>query len=160
MALFAPTLKLDGWGVPWYNRLFALVTQKWFADLIPFTERDPYGIKDPRVRALVTAAIQSGDSSQAGQLSNPGSVMLEMRWLINEVRREIPRIAQPALILHPRDDDRASIGNAFHLQRYLQGPVETCVLEDSYHVITLDRQRRLVIDRTADFAARLGGKVS
>ncbi len=159
MALFAPTLKLDGWGIPWYNRLFALVTQKWFADLCPFTERAPYGIKDPRVRALVAAAIHSGDSSQVGQLSNPGSVMLEMRWLINEVKREIPHIAQPALILHPRDDDRASLGNAFHLQRHLLGPVETCVLEDCYHVITLDRQRQIVVDRTALFAARLSAKV-
>jgi hypothetical protein len=34
--------------------------------------------KDERVRALVMAAIQSGDSALAGQLSNPGGVMLEL----------------------------------------------------------------------------------
>ena len=33
-ALFAPTLWLDGWGVPWYAALFNLVRQKWCADLI------------------------------------------------------------------------------------------------------------------------------
>ena len=59
VALFAPTLWLDGWGVPWYSRLFGLVTQKWCADLFVFAERDPYGIKDPRVRALVMAAIEA-----------------------------------------------------------------------------------------------------
>ncbi|MEZ5849254.1 MAG: alpha/beta fold hydrolase [Hyphomicrobiaceae bacterium] len=160
LALFAPTLKLDGWGVPWYSAFFSLVTQKWFANLIKFSERDPYGIKDPRIRALVTAAIQSGDSSQVGQLDNPGGVMLEMRWLINTVKREIPNIKQPTLILHPREDDRASLANAFYLQRNLAGPVEVRVLEDSYHVITLDRQRHVVIECTGAFASRIGGKAA
>lgn len=158
LALYAPALKLDGWGVPWYGRLFALVTQKWFADLIPFAERDPFGIKDPRVRSLVTVAIESGDSSQAGQLANPGGCMLEMRWMVDVVRREIGSIRQPALIVHPREDDRASLWNAFFLQRRLAGRVETCVLDDSYHVITLDGQRDIVIERTSVFAQSIAAE--
>lgn len=154
-ALFAPTLRLDGWGIPWYARLFDLVHQKWCAELFDFSEREPFGVKDPRVRALVASAIQSGDSSQAGQLKNPGSSMLEMRWLANRVRRELSSIAQPVLVLHPRDDDRASLGNAIHLQRKLAGRVEAVVLDDSYHVITMDRQRHTVIERTAAFAERV-----
>jgi carboxylesterase len=158
MALFAPTLWLDGWGVPWRSRLFVLITQKWCADLFEFSEREPYGIKDVRVRALVMAAIQSGNSSQAGQLSNPGSSMLELRWLVKAVRRELGRIKQPALILHPRHDDRASLRNAIYLQERLGGRVETVVLEDSYHVITLDRQRDIVVDRTDRFARVLASE--
>jgi carboxylesterase len=153
-ALFAPTLELDGWGVPWYSKLFKLVRHRWSADLITFSEREPYGIKDPRVRALVTAAINSGDSSQAGQMTNPGRVMLEMRWLVDIVKRELSGIRQPALIVHPREDDRASLRNAAYLQGALGGVVETCVLNDSYHIVTVDRQRDLVVDRTAAFARR------
>ena len=151
-ALFAPTLKLDGWGVPWYSVLFNLVRTQRGADLVTFSERDPYGIKDPRVRALVTAAINSGDSSKVGQLTNPGRVMLEMRWLVNIVKSELRRIRQPTLIVHPRHDDRASLRNAAYLQGALGGMVDTCVLDDSYHVITVDRQRDLVVQRTAAFA--------
>jgi carboxylesterase len=154
-ALFAPTLKLDGWGVPWYSVFFKLVRSEWSANLVRFSEREPYGIKDPRVRALVMAAINSGDSSKAGQLSNPGRVMLEMRRLVAVVRAELPNIRQPTLIVHPRHDDRASLGNAAYLQRALGGRVETCVLDDSYHVITVDRQRDIVVERTAAFAKRL-----
>jgi carboxylesterase len=153
-ALFAPTLKLDGWGVPWYSKLFSLVRHRWSADLVTFSEREPYGIKDPRVRALVTAAINSGDSSQAGQMTNPGRVMLELRWLVDIVKRELPAIRQPTLIVHPREDDRASLRNAGYLQGALGGMVETCVLDDSYHIVTVDRQRDLVVDRTAAFARR------
>ena len=132
--------------------LFNLVRHRKTADLITFSERHPYGIKDPRVRALVMAAINSGDSSKAGQLSNPGRVMLEMRWLVDTVKRQLGGIRQPTLILHPREDDRASLRNAAYLQRSLGGMVETCVLDDSYHIVTVDRQRDLVVQRTAAFA--------
>ncbi len=154
--LFAPTLKLDGWGVPWYSIFFNLVRWEWSANLIRFAEREPYGIKDPRLRALVTTAINSGDSSQAGQMCNPGRVMLEMRRLVTVVRRELRCIRQPTLIIHPRHDDRASLGNAAYLQGALGGRVETCVLDDSYHVVTVDRQRHIVVERAAAFAKRLG----
>jgi carboxylesterase len=152
-ALFAPTLKLDGWGVPWYSVFFNLVRTRRGADLVTFSEREPYGIKDPRVRALVTAAINSGDSSKVGQLTNPGRVMLEMRWLVDIVKRELGQIRQPTLIVHPRNDDRASLHNVAYLQSALGGLVDTCVLDDSYHVITVDRQRNLVVQRTAAFAS-------
>ena len=38
MGLYAPTLWLDGWGIPWYSNFFKLVTQKWFADYFKFEE--------------------------------------------------------------------------------------------------------------------------
>ena len=158
-ALFAPTLELDGWSIPWYAQLFQLVWHRRVADLFDFVEREPYGIKDPRVRGLVTAALQSGDSSQAGQLSTPGSTMLELRRLAKTVRRSLRRIRQPVLLLHPREDDRASIRNAFHLQHSLGGRVETVVLEDSYHIVTLDRQRHVVLDRTSRFVAEVRREV-
>ena len=158
--LFAPTLRLDGWGVPWYSALFNLVRHRKTADLITFSERHPYGIKDPRVRALVMAAINSGDSSKAGQLSNPGRVMLEMRWLVDTVKRQLGGIRQPTLILHPREDDRASLRNAACLQRSLGGMVETCVLDDSYHIVTVDRQRDLVVQRTVAFAHSITEKLA
>jgi carboxylesterase len=107
------------------------------------------------VRALVMAAINSGDSSKAGQFSNPGRVMLELRWLVDAVKRQLGGIRQPTLIVHPREDDRASLKNAQYLQRKLGGMVETCVLNDSYHIVTIDRQRDLVVERTAAFARRI-----
>jgi carboxylesterase len=152
LALYAPTLRLDGWGVPWYARLFDLVSHKAIGNWFAFAERDPYGVKDPRVRALVAAAIQSGDSSKAGMLSVPGGAMMELRYLVNAVRKRVHEIRQPALLVHPRDDDRASIQNSFWLQRNLPGKVDMVVLDDSYHVVTVDRQRHIVAERTVALA--------
>jgi carboxylesterase len=81
--------------------------------------------------------------------------MLELRWLVQRVRSEIAEVRQPALIIHPREDDRASLRNLYYLQSSLGGLTETVVLNDSYHIVTLDRQRQVVVDRTLEFAQRL-----
>ena len=155
LALYAPSLWLDGWGIPWYTRLFDLITQKWLADYVTFAERNPWGIKDPRIRSLVEQAISSSDSSRAGIAAVPGSLMLELRWLVQRVRREISEVRQPSLIVHPRQDDRASLRNLEYLQNNLGGVTQTLVLDDSYHIVTLDRQRQLVVDRTLEFASQI-----
>ena len=41
------------------------------------------------------------------------------------------------------------------LQRRLSGIVETVVLDDCYHMVTLDRQRPIVMERVKEFAERL-----
>ncbi|MES0383631.1 MAG: alpha/beta fold hydrolase [Hyphomicrobium sp.] len=155
--LYAPTLTLDGWGVPWYARLFKLVQQKSLAKWFNFAERAPYGVKDPRVRARVTAAIESGDSSTAGMLKVPGGAMFELGGLVSAVRERARGIRQPVLLVHPRHDDRASIHNSFWLQRNLAGTVDMVVLDGSYHVVTVDRQRHVVTDRTIAFAKTIEG---
>lgn len=152
VVLYAPTLWLDGWAVPWYARLFDTVFQKSVANLIRFSECAPYGIKDARLRSIIIDSLHSGDPSKAGFLSIPGGPMLELRWLVKEVRRRLSGITQPALIVHPRNDDRASLRNATYLAQNLAGCVDTVVLDDSYHVITLDHQRDLVLERTKSFA--------
>jgi carboxylesterase len=155
LALYAPSLWLDGWGIPWYMGFFNLVTQKWLADFVVFAEREPWGVKDPRIKALVEKAIISGESSQAGIAALPGSLMLELRWLVRRVRRELAHVRQPTLIVHPRRDDRASMRNVNYLQSMLPGLTETLVLDDSYHLVTLDRQRHLVLGRTLEFVSEV-----
>ena len=81
--------------------------------------------------------------------------MLELRWLVQRVKEELAHVCQPALIVHPREDDRASLRNMHYLQGKLGGLVETVVLDDSYHVVTLDRQRQLVLSRTLEFILQL-----
>ena len=131
--------------------------QKWLANRFDFAEREPYGVKDPRVRALVSAAIESGDSAKAGMFMVPGGSMLELRRLVNAVRRRAHEVTQPVLLVHPREDDRADLANSFWLQRHLGGRVDTVVLDDSYHVVTMDRQRDIVAERTVALAQAVAG---
>ena len=59
LLLYAPTLRLDGWAIPRSFSLFKLVTQRWVAHFFHFSDIEPYGIKDERVRKLAFAAMQS-----------------------------------------------------------------------------------------------------
>ena len=71
-----------------------------------------------------------------------------------------PACASPVLSVHPREDDRASLRNRHDLQNQLGGVVETVVLDDGYHVVTLGRQRQLVVSRTLDFIAPLPARAA
>ena len=83
-----------------------------------------------------------------------------MNELVATVRKNLGSIRQPALVVHPRNDDMANIDNAFYAQRHLGGIVECLVLDDSYHIVTLDQQRQLVAERSAQFVATLESTVN
>ncbi len=160
LTLFAPTLWLNGWTIPWYARLFRIVNLKFLANLIDFPDRHPHGIKDARIREFIKAALSSTDASVAGLPNTPGGAVLEHRWLVRALMKVVSTIRQPTLILHPREDDYAALSNLSYLQRNLAGMVDTIVLDDSYHIVTIDRQRHVVVERTTTFIDRIGRQIS
>jgi carboxylesterase len=151
LLLFAPTLKLDGWSMPWHSKILQYIRPLPVRLEIELAEREPYGIKDERVRRLVLSSMQSGDSGAAGIFSTPVRSFAHFNCLVAVVKPNLGKIKQPALIVHPRDDDMASLKNAQHLQSRLGGLVDTLVLDDSYHIVTLDQQRHIVAERTERF---------
>lgn len=158
--LFAPTLWLNGWLIPWHARLFRLVYSNWVANFIKFPDLEPHGIKDDRIREFIKKALFSGDGSEAGLPNTPGGAVLEHRRLVGALRKVVRTIRQPALIVHPREDDYADLNNAWYLQRNLRGLVDMVTLDDSYHIVTVDRQRHLVADRTVNFVRQLAEQVA
>lgn len=156
---YSPIMWVNGWVMPWYARFFRFVHHKWFANLLKFKDEDPHGIKDPRVRALIESALNSPGNTSAGLPYTPGGAVLEHRWMAETFRREASKIKQPSLILHPREDDHADLNNSEFLQRNLGGRVELVVLDDSYHIITIDRQRQVVVDRTVSFMTKVAAEI-
>lgn len=153
--LFAPTLWPDGWAIPKTFQLFKLVRHKWFASLIHFREVAPYGIKDERIRQFVLESLQSEGRPLEEILGRGGGVLWELKALRNIVKKQLSAIRQPTLIFHPRHDDQSDVANTMKLQRQLGGLVDVVVLDDSYHMVTLDRQRTLVVDRSVELGQRL-----
>jgi len=153
LALYAPTLWYDGWSIPWYGFLLRMFIATPVAQRYRFKEREPYGLKDERIRAIVAGAMLSGKSAEAGIECTPSRSIRELWRLVHVVKRDLPEIKAPALIVHAREDDISALSNAIYLQRRLGGLVECVVLDDSYHLVTVDRQRDVVIDRSGDFIA-------
>lgn len=152
VVFYAPTLWLNGWSMPWHSRVLRYIRPTPFNIKMTLPEHEPYGLKDERVRALVVSSMQSKDSSEAGVFCTPVRCFSHFNALCDRVKPRLKDIKAPSLILHPREDDIADIDNAFYLQRNLGGRVEMVVLEDSYHIITLDRQRQVVVERSVAFA--------
>jgi carboxylesterase len=154
LGLYSTTLIYDGWAIPKLAFLLPLFLRTPIAARYRFIENYPYGIKNDRLRQVIHSAMVSGQSDAAGNLGMLGRSLRELRQLIGIVKREMPAIKTPALVLQAREDDVTSPRNAEYLERYLGGEVRVEYLEDCYHMITIDQQRDDVIDLSADFFRR------
>lgn len=155
LMLYAPTLAVNGWAVSKLFKLFHLVTDKGTARLFRFRLPAPYGIKDERVRNFALDAMRGEGATPADITVRGGSTVYEFFSLVRNVRPMMSRVKLHTLIFHPRNDDQSDIKNTMTLQRRLGGMVEVSVLDDSYHLVTLDRQRGYVADRTLDYVERV-----
>ena len=158
LGLYGTTFFHDGWATPPIGRL---------AFLLPLAvtlgigrnnvsmESPPYGIKDERIRNRIVAAMMSGDSEAAGLAGFPWPSLAEFTRLSMHVRNRIGRVRAPCVIVHSGNDDIASLRNVRIVERGVRAPVETVLLDDSYHMVTVDRQRGELIERSAAFFRRI-----
>ncbi len=151
IGLYSTTLIYDGWAIPKLAFLLPLFLYTPIGKRYRFIENHPYGIKNERLRQVIHAAMVSGRSDEAGNLGMLGESLRELRKLIRIVKREMPAIQTPALVLQARDDDVTSPRNAKYLKRHLGGRTRVEYLDDCYHMITIDQQRDEVIRLSAEF---------
>jgi len=86
----------------------------------------------------------------------PLRALHQLLALQHHVRRQLRRVRQPALVIHSRQDHTCAPESVRHLQRRLAGPVETLLLDASYHVVSVDYDRDRVADAVGSFAQRNG----
>jgi carboxylesterase len=154
VGVYGATFRYDGWSIPWLARLsFLLPLLKRFGigRARSFMEQPPYGIRDERLRAQVSTAMLGGDSAAAGLPGNPWYSLAEMHGLAADVRRQLSQVSAPCLVALASEDDVASLKNAELVMRGVSAPTELLLLDDSYHMITIDKERRTLIDRSAAF---------
>lgn len=154
VGVYGATFRYDGWSIPPLARLsfmLPLLKKLGIGRGRSFMEQPPYGIRDERLRAQVSAAMLGGDSAAAGLPGNPWYSLAEMYGLAASVRRQLPQVTAPCLVAHASDDDVASPKNAELVMRGVSAPTELLLLDDSYHMITIDKQRRTLIERSASF---------
>lgn len=148
------TLHYDGWATPWYRRLLPLAAWVPGAGRIGVRETEPFGVKDERMRAWIRAQMASGMSDAGAAVLRVAS-LLAARRLMREVRGRLPDIAAPTLVVHAREDDAASTRSAFEVaDRVGAAQVQLVLLTDSYHMISIDREKHRVLAQMKDFLAQ------
>lgn len=164
VAIYGPALNYDGWNQPKWSR-----SSRIFKDLlihIPkirdarFEERYPFGIKSDRVRQLIMRDPQGIE----GTLPHFPAQALYQNYRLNDaLKKALPSITTPTLLVHAREDDISHPRNSYAIQKRHGGHCEVHLLDDSYHMIHVDQQRHEVADLTATFfgaaamPTRMGG---
>ncbi len=149
IGLFSTTLAYDGWGLPWYKFLAPLTYYTPVRYFYDYPECEPYGIKDKRLRAIVAKGLK--DNSVAYN-KVPGVSMHESFRLVKNVKKNIRSITTPTLIIHSIEDDTASVNNATYIERQIgSSSVRKVIIDDCYHMITIDNKREQVADETINF---------
>ena len=154
VGVYGATFRYDGWSIPAVARLsflLPLFKKLGIGRNRSFMEAPPYGIRDERLRAQVSSAMLGGDSAAAGLPGNPWYSLADMYELAADVRQRLSQVTAPCLVAHASEDDVASVKNAELVMREVSAPVELLLLKDSYHMITIDKERRTLIERSAAF---------
>ena len=152
IALLSPLFAYDGWALPWWYALRPIAYATGLAGLFAMREREPFGLRNERMRALIRQQIAAGETSLAGPASVPLRVVRESERLSAHVRTRLPELAHPVQVQHAREDEICRLASVrLALAAVPTGLLSLHVLENSYHMITADNDRHLVADRLSDF---------
>ncbi|APC17758.1 alpha/beta hydrolase [Pseudomonas frederiksbergensis] len=159
LLMYSTTLRYDGWSINKLAFLTPLLMKIPFGvHVCSFEEKPPYGIKNERLRAIVERQMKDGESSNAGLLTMEGVTVRELHRMNAVVKKRMPSIKTPALVLHSIEDDITSRWNADYVERNLGGPVTKILLDNCYHMITVDLEYRRVVELSTDFVHQLSMK--
>ncbi len=87
----------------------------------------------------------------------PTACLQHIFVLMGATRDLLPRITAPALVIQSREDHVVPEANAHAILAGLgSGERQLLLLDDSYHVATLDNDKDLIIDRIGTFFTALG----
>ena len=138
----------------------------------------PYGVKDSLIQAHIRASYTptavfhewlslcwKGQRSEAvGNGTDPSPAaskgyplfplrtLSEIDRLMNRVRRHLEKVSVPTLILQATNDDMTGPRNAqFVYDGIASTQKQIVLLDDCYHVITVDRQRQAVVTHLKEF---------
>jgi len=161
LILISLTLFYDGWNVPRSRALLPLAYYPPLRRRLRYRKNHPYGLKNALLREWIANQLKASGRSDAGPAVLPMEAIYQAPRLIRSVKRKLPRVIAPALVMHARDDDVTSLRSA-DLVCTKSGSCEVLrrVFEDSYHLLTLDNDRNRVAQTAVDFLSRPRGGAS
>jgi carboxylesterase len=76
----------------------------------------------------------------------------ELLSLFKSVRNDLASVKTPALLIHSKSDRTVHFNNLDYIMNHISSGVkEKLVLEESYHVISIDVEKELIFNRIKEF---------
>ncbi|MFI5322684.1 MAG: alpha/beta hydrolase [Thermodesulfobacteriota bacterium] len=151
LTLLSPTLSLDGWSLPWLRFLIPLAFTP-VANILDysFMEREPYGVKNEHVRKKVITMLASDNLSAYDRY--PAVTFAELLRYSGYLKKNMNKVKTPTLIMHPEEDDICDVKNAQYIYENIGSDNKQFIrLKNSYHIITIDNDKDIVINKTKEF---------
>ena len=157
IALLSPVLRYDGWSVPWYRFLLDIAYNLGIRDW-EYSEREPFGIKNPDLRRRVRDKFKSHELSEVGAPLITARHLHEAKGLMAYTIKNLDTITSRLLLIQSIEDDTCSIWSAEKILTNVKSDLlRTIWLGNSYHIITIDNEREIVLNEALRFFARAAG---
>lgn len=190
VGVLSPTFIYDGWNTPRSHVLLPMAMEMIPLPLQRFVfhiDGAPFGIKDEALQASVRQAyrptvilrewiaewwmrrrvkpgctIPPFAAASKGYPIFPLRTLTEIDRLITRVQSRLPQVTAPTVILQAREDDMTSPRNSAIVYHEISTKDKQLVLlDDCYHVITVDKKREAVAEHlTAFFQLHAAGTVA
>ncbi len=155
LCLYSAPLRYDGWNVTRMRWLKYLGYYTPFRYFLSLAERPPYGLKDERIRQWVATQMEKRGTSAIGSSRSPLKGVFETEKLMKSVRQNLHKIHAPTLIIHAIEDDLASPRNAAQIEQGISSlQVRKVLLDNCYHIITMDFEKERVAQESLAFIAQ------
>lgn len=145
LSILSPSVFFDGWGLPWLTRLRHIGYYTPFRYFWKVPEKEPFGVKNPLIRRWIAREMAQRKTSAAGAAYLPLAGLHESERLLAFVKAALANIVAPTLIVHAREDEISTLRSPHYLLQRLGSRIKQLrVLENSYHMVTLDNERQQV----------------
>ena len=180
VGVLSPTFMYDGWNTPWSHAILPLAMKVVPLSLQRFVfhiDGPPFGIKDESLQASVRKSyslrvivgdwltewwarrkatlgspVLPSSAVSKGYPIFPLRTLTEIDRLIARVRARLCEVTAPTVILQAREDDMTSPRNSSIVFDEISSTKrELVLLDDCYHVITVDKKRETVTENLATF---------
>ncbi|WP_036666605.1 alpha/beta hydrolase [Paludibacterium yongneupense] len=150
----SPVLRYDGWSVPWYVPLldipYALGFRSW-----SYKESEPYGLRNIEMRRRVARSLEKDGVAEVGAAAIPARQLAAAKHMMAHVRTHLRDVQSRLAVIHAVDDETAAPRNAEIIMRGVSSEVRKVIwLGDSYHIITFDNEREVVLNEAVRFFNR------
>jgi carboxylesterase len=145
LVLLAPALELSN---PWVRRLGPALRL-----LLPLLKQTRRHLG----RGERDVADHQARSESPSYRHVPLPALHQLLVLQDHVQSILSHVRQPALIMHSRQDHTCPPSNVALLERSLRGPIRSVLLEESFHVISIDVDRERVASEVTAFVAGVRG---
>lgn len=151
LVLLSPVLRYDGWSVPWYRSLLDIAYFFGFRDW-EYIERAPFGLKNLELRRRIKERFETSKVSEVGSLSISARHLHEAKRLMSLALSGLSRIHSNLLVIQSIEDDTCSVWSAETILKEVASDVRRSIwLGNSFHIITIDNEREVVLNEVVRF---------